>query len=227
VSINQHEIKRMPLSKLKPAAYNPRQISDGAMSGLKASLKRFGLVQPLVLNKRTGNLVGGHQRYKALVDQGVKEADVVVVDLPETEEKALNMTLNNPEIQGEFTAGALDILASIEMDAPDLADDTLLSTLKKTLGAEDFETDGAEEGDDKPVEGEKTIPEMELKPFEHFDYILVVANNVQDWNYLCERLGIAKVDATVAGLAKKVRKIGLGRAIYASKLVELLEGKPK
>jgi len=57
-------------------------------------------VEPIVWNKRTGNIVGGHQRLKVLLDMGMREVDCVVVDLDEAKEKALNLALN--KIQGEL-----------------------------------------------------------------------------------------------------------------------------
>ncbi len=113
------EIRVMPLSALTPAAYNPRTISQEAARGLRASLRRFGLVQPIVWNERTGNVVGGHQRIEALKSLGKTEAQVVVVDLPVSKEKALNVTLNNPSISGEFTADLQGILAELS-ELPDL-----------------------------------------------------------------------------------------------------------
>ena len=106
----------MPLSELVPSEYNPRKIDDKAMEGLKASLKRFGVVQPIVWNKQTGKIVGGHQRVKALAAQGAKEAPVIVVDIDEKEEMALNLTLNNPDIEGVFTEDALSMLSEMQMD---------------------------------------------------------------------------------------------------------------
>lgn len=97
------KIIKKKLSELKPAEWNPRSIPDEALKGLEESINRFGLVEPIVWNKRTGNVVGGHQRLKVLERQGVKSTDVVVVDIPESDEKALNVTLNNPHITGQFT----------------------------------------------------------------------------------------------------------------------------
>ena len=113
-------LTRMSLADLTPANYNPRTISDAAMKGLEHSIDRFGLVQPIVWNKRTGNIVGGHQRLAALLNRGATEADVYVVDLPEVEEKALNLALNNPGIQGEFTAAVVDIIEELQAEVPDL-----------------------------------------------------------------------------------------------------------
>ncbi len=124
---------RMPLDQLKPAPYNPRKISQVALKGLKASLRRFGLVQPIIWNQRTGYVVGGHQRVVALRESGVTEADVIVVDLPDTEERALNVTLNNPKIAGDFTDGLDALLLDLqEQDAAMLHDlrlDALLPSL--------------------------------------------------------------------------------------------------
>jgi DNA modification methylase len=60
------------------------------------------LVEPLVWNKQTGNLVGGHQRLKVLKEQGAKEVEVSVVDLSGTKEKALNIALNKAQGDWDF-----------------------------------------------------------------------------------------------------------------------------
>ncbi|MFB0830931.1 DNA methyltransferase [Brevibacillus laterosporus] len=97
-------IQRIPIQKISPAEYNPRidlQPGDSEYEKLKRSLEDFGYVEPLVWNQRTGNLVGGHQRFKILVEeQGYTEVDVSVVDLDEQKEKALNIALN--KIDGQW-----------------------------------------------------------------------------------------------------------------------------
>lgn len=70
-------VKWLPIQKINPAAYNPRRISDEALSGLKESIKKFGFVEPLVINTKTGNLVGGHQRLKAAENLGMKTVPIV------------------------------------------------------------------------------------------------------------------------------------------------------
>ena len=123
------EFPYVPLSAMQPAKYNPREISDEALEALANSLKSFGLVQPLVWNKRTGNLVGGHQRYKVLLKEGVKEAKTCIVDLDDTEEQMLNITLNNPALQGEFNMKMLSDLVKV---------------LKSKKSAADFKSSGLE-----------------------------------------------------------------------------------
>jgi hypothetical protein len=76
----------MKVKDFVPASYNPRTISDRAMEGLRNSIERFGIVQSVVWNKRTGRVVGGHQRLKILVEKGEEETDVAVVDVDESED---------------------------------------------------------------------------------------------------------------------------------------------
>lgn len=100
------------VSQIKPAAYNPRldlKPGDKAYEDLKRSIAKFGDVEPIVWNKRTGNLVGGHQRFKILVNEmGHKTVDAVTVDLSSNDEKALNLALN--KIGGDWEPGALKAL---------------------------------------------------------------------------------------------------------------------
>ena len=90
--------RRIPVDMLKPAKYNPRvdlQPGDPAYEKIKKSLDEYGYVDPLIWNEVTGNIVGGHQRYKILVAEGATEIDCVVVHIENPqEEKALNIALN-------------------------------------------------------------------------------------------------------------------------------------
>jgi len=109
-----HERGMANLIDLVPAPYNPRKISKAAMTGLKSSLKRFGVVQEIVVNKRNNRIVGGHQRVDALKSVATdEEVPVVWVDLGEEEEKALNVALNSPHISGDFNNQLDDLLDSI------------------------------------------------------------------------------------------------------------------
>ncbi len=109
-------IRIIPLSEIKPAPYNPRTISEEALNGLAASLERFGVVEPIIWNERTRHIVGGHQRFAVLKQRGDKDAQVIVVNLNDTEEKALNVTLNNPNIAGQFTDQLQELLTALKLD---------------------------------------------------------------------------------------------------------------
>lgn len=141
-------IEVMDLHQLAPAEYNPRTISEAAYRGLKRSLDRYGCVVPLVWNRRTGTLISGHQRLRALLDLGETQAEVAVLDLDEAEEKALNLTLNNPAIAGEFTADVHDILLELQMLLPEACVDLRLGEISELDAAAlkaQFQADPAEE----------------------------------------------------------------------------------
>lgn len=115
------KIERIPISKIDPAPYNPRvdlKPTDPAYKAIVASLDQFGCVQPLVWNRRTGHLVGGHQRLKVLQARGDREVDVSVVDLSLAQEKALNLALN--KVGGRWDTDLLTELLAEMVQTPDL-----------------------------------------------------------------------------------------------------------
>lgn len=147
------EIKN--LSQLSPAEYNPRVIEPDAFSGLGKSLDRFGVLADIIWNKRTGNIVGGHQRYRQLLEKGVEETEVVVVDLDDQDEIFLNVVLNSKEIKGDYTPEAIEVLRVTEARLGDAFQrvrlDVLLEELekkskKKAKKKEKPQTDGYQEG---------------------------------------------------------------------------------
>ena len=90
-------IQSVDISLLNPAPYNPRvdlKPTDPEYQHIKNSLDDFGYLDPIVWNKRTGNIVSGHQRYKILKEQGATELLCVVVDFDEDKEKACNLAMN-------------------------------------------------------------------------------------------------------------------------------------
>ena len=110
------KIEEIEISKLKPATYNPRQISTKQYNDLKKSIERFGLVDPIIINKNGNVVVGGHQRLKICKELKHTEIDCVVLDLNKEEERELNIRLNKNT--GEFD---MDILAN-EFDIDQLTD---------------------------------------------------------------------------------------------------------
>ena len=69
-------IERKHTADLIPADYNPRKDlkpGDAEYEKLKRSIEQFGYVEPVIWNKTTGFVVGGHQRLKVLLDMGITE----------------------------------------------------------------------------------------------------------------------------------------------------------
>jgi len=146
------KLERIPIDKLKAATYNPRKDlkpGDIEYEKLKKSIETFGYVEPVLWNRRTGNIIGGHQRFKVLVELGQKEIDCVVVDMDLTDEKALNIALN--KVSGEWDKDKLMLLItdlqgsdfdvsltgfdSIELDA------LFKDSLKEDIKEDDFDVD--------------------------------------------------------------------------------------
>ncbi len=115
------EIEKIKLKDLKPSNYNPRKISDKELLKLEDSMEKFGYVEPIIFNKKTSNIVGGHQRFKVLSKKLKPDdnIDVVIVDLDEYQEKALNLALNR--ISGDWEDIKLaDILKDIKDNSKEL-----------------------------------------------------------------------------------------------------------
>jgi hypothetical protein len=100
-------------SEIKNAPYNPRKISDEALTQLRKNFRRVGLLGGIVVNKRTMNIVSGHQRLKAL-DDLEKKGDYLIrvemIDVDEMTEKEQNIFMNSHSVQGEFDVDALRIM---------------------------------------------------------------------------------------------------------------------
>lgn len=164
-----------PIDDLIPADYNPRvdlEPGDEDYEQLKGSLTEFGLVEPLVWNRRTGNIVGGHQRLRVLRDEfGWTEVPVVEIDVDEQQERQLNVALN--KIDGKWDDPRLaDLLADLEAEAGEqileLAGfterdvDDLLRRVESQRAAEVLER-MAENPDDDPADA---ATDQELDPKE-------------------------------------------------------------
>lgn len=131
--LQKFKIEKIKRSEIKIAEYNPRTISERNRNNLKKAIKKHGLVAPLMFNKRTGNLVGGHQRLSVLDelnDSQDYELDVSVIDVDEKEEKAINIALNNKNLQGTFDG---ELLANLSLDGFDLMKDGFFSEVELKL----------------------------------------------------------------------------------------------
>jgi hypothetical protein len=111
------------LEDLRPSPTNPRTITQEAQSGLKYSVESFGDISGITWNRRSGNLVCGHQRVKVLTEAGGElksygdrefielpnnqRFPVRVVDWPEEKEAAANLAANNQEIAGQWVDSTL------------------------------------------------------------------------------------------------------------------------
>lgn len=93
-------IETKQIKDIERATYNPRvelQPGDAEFESLKRSIQDYGMLIPIIWNKQTNRVVGGHQRLSVEEHLGRTEVDVSVVDLDETREKELNLILNKAQ----------------------------------------------------------------------------------------------------------------------------------
>ena len=149
------ELKMLPVSVLKPAAYNPRKKlkkGDKEYKKIENSIREFGFADPLVVNADM-TIIGGHQRLTVAIDLGYTEVPCAVVDVDKTREKALNIALN--KITGAWDDQMLaDLLKALEnvnfnleftgFEAPEIGQ--LFSNIyDKDVKDDDFDIDKAME----------------------------------------------------------------------------------
>lgn len=145
-------IEKKNTKDLLPAEYNPRKDlkpGDVEYEKLKRSIEQFGYVEPVIWNKTTSRVVGGHQRLKVLMDMGISEVECVVVDMDEDKEKALNVALN--KISGDWDKEKLALLISdlqgVDFDVsltgfePAELDDLFKDSLKDGIHDDDFDVE--------------------------------------------------------------------------------------
>lgn len=138
----------LDVKDIKPAKYNPRITTDKGKRYLNASLESFGYVDPIIVNKNTMSIVGGHQRFKVLKEHGVQKIEVVIVELSEDEEKALNIVLNKTGEHFEWDDDKLkDVIESIKDDIEIERYGFDLKGVFNELGSNDITIAGEDLGD--------------------------------------------------------------------------------
>lgn len=115
-------VQEIKIEELKTAEYNPRIMMEPGTpewEKLKNSIENFGNVEPVVWNKRSGNVVGGHQRLAVLKSMGYTSIPCSVVDLDDKDEKLLNLALN--KIKGKWDFNKLeDLLKGFDEEVAEL-----------------------------------------------------------------------------------------------------------
>ncbi|WP_368488130.1 site-specific DNA-methyltransferase [Clostridium sp. BJN0013] len=146
------QIEKLKTELLIPADYNPRKDlkpGDPEYEKLKRSIVQFGYVEPVIWNKTTSHVVGGHQRLKVLLDMGITEVECVVIEMNEEKEKALNIALN--KISGDWDKDKLMLLiadlqgtdfdVSLTGFEPAELDALFKDSLKDGIHEDDFDVD--------------------------------------------------------------------------------------
>ena len=112
-------IQNISLSDIHPYARNPRK-NDEAVKNVVASIREFGFLVPLVID-RNHEIVAGHTRYKAAKSLGMKEVPCVIADeLTEDQIKAFRLADNKVSEAAQWDMNLLPLeLADIVMPMTD------------------------------------------------------------------------------------------------------------
>jgi hypothetical protein len=189
-----------PTEKLIFAEYNPRQLTKDQYKALRDSIERFGLVDPIIVNKhkdRKNIVVGGHQRIRIAQDLGIKDIPCVEVELDADREKELNVRLNRNTGEWDW-----DALANC-FDVGELSD----------WGFSDKELLG-------DTKNSETEPEIEITPelFESHNYLVLYFDNDFDWQTAVDVFGIAKTMRKNT----KIGDIGEGRVLSGATVLKAI-----
>lgn len=197
------------VDKLNAATYNPRKISGQQLKALKMSIKENGILEPLIVNQKTGmTVVSGHQRLRVAKELGFTEVPVKVIDVDEKKEKILNLALN--KIGGAFDTPKLEnvLREVVEFAGADI-EQTGFTTqeIEKMLALPEAETEG----------------EYPIVPYfsEKYNYVIIMAKNEIDWTFLQNALGVRREKSY------KSSAIGLGHVVDFDRFRELWKAREK
>src|SRR3954469_10903673 len=129
-------IERVPIDALHPDPANPRRIGDEELDALTRSMRTFGMVQPILVRRDDGTVIGGHQRLVAARRLGMTSVPVIRLDLDTEQARLLNLALNR--IGGTWDQDLLARLLADLGSVPDLdlslsgfADDEIAASLRR------------------------------------------------------------------------------------------------
>jgi DNA modification methylase len=143
IANRQVAVEYVSVDLLRPAEYNPRKWDESAAKKLAESIKRFGLVDPIIVNNapnRKNIIIGGHFRLEVAKSLGLTQVPVVYVNIPNIQkEKELNLRLNRNTGEWDFELLKdfnVELLLDVGFDDNDLS-----HIWDDNLGVEDDEFD--------------------------------------------------------------------------------------
>lgn len=202
-----------PIDELKHAAKNARVHPPQNLREIMGSMREFGQDVPIVVNRKTMEVLKGNGRLQAARELGWTHMAVVWVEDDEPRAVARALADNAAALSSEWDEEVLGELIGIA--AADDADVRgMLGDLESAVGHDDVLDKIDQLAEPPEVEG------LEVRPEEHYDFVLVMSENVHEWNRLCRLLGLEQPEVSRSGRMK----IGVGRAVKAAKLLALLDG---
>jgi hypothetical protein len=180
---------------------------------LLGTINDVGFIRSVTVNRITGNLIDGHARVLLAEQEGIDELPVEYIEIP-AEKEAEAILMFDPLAQAAVADQHKMLEVMSEIGAVDSAVAGFMADF-----TEKFEREVREEAMEAEAEAEAkpAPPEMGLRAYESYDYVLVLCRNSIDFKFLTAKLGLEKVNhSPIPGK----KKIGLGRAVDAKRLFE-------
>lgn len=194
-------IVQKKIEDVKPYGRNPR-INDNAVEAVAASIKEFGFKVPIVIDKK-GVVVAGHTRLKAAKKLGLTEVPCIVADdLSDEQIKAFRLADNKAGEQATWDEGLLEL--------------ELFDIQNIDMSGFGFELPDEVDDEQEAQKKQSNFEKMELRAFEHYDYVVFVFDNTMDWLNVVNEFGLKKVDAGYG----KTKKVGVGRVLRGEELLK-------
>lgn len=204
----QEEFKR---SEVQIAPYNPRKISPQQKATLKRSIRKYGVVGGITVNKQTMTIVGGNQKV-TIADEimGYPEKDYTLlaeaVNMDYKTEVELNFMLNSENAHGEWDDMKVrELLPDINyMDAGLTEEDLSLfgyDAMVKTEGEDELGKElnslldpFAQESENRKVQAPKEVQEEQRRQIEQNQ---IIANQQQEAQYQANKERMQQVKKEV------------------------------
>jgi len=149
------EMQLVPITKLVPYVNNARTHSPEQINKLRSSLREFGFINPVIIDRDFG-VIAGHGRILAAKEEGIAEVPCVFADhLTEAQKKAYILADNRMAMDAGWDEELLRVeIEALQAEAFDLSltgfDEKELSDL--------FKRDGDVQEDDFDVDAELEKP---------------------------------------------------------------------
>ena len=149
------ELQLVSVDKLIPYINNARTHSPEQVKKLRASLREFGFINPVIVD-RDFNVIAGHGRILAAKEEGITEVPCVFADhLTEAQKKAYIIADNRMAMD----AGWDEELLRVEIEALEAADfDPLLTGFDESELSKLFDDGNETKDDDFDVDAELEKP---------------------------------------------------------------------
>lgn len=204
VENKEYKVELIDPKTIKVAPYNPRKFNSKTFERIKRELEIDGMLEHLIVNKRTMHIVHGNQRYKAMVSLNWKAVPVRFIDVNEEDEKRLNITMNNLSMENEQEKLAF-----------------LMKELEHNKTVQEILADLLEK--QKEMLKEKGLtPEMEFarELDEKYNYVVFVFDKGTDFINVQTMFNLKPVFDPV-----KNKKVSMGRVIDGKLLLKKLNGR--